>query len=220
VLESAARDAFERRPVVAIKIGGSLLSEPMLIDRLQWLVAQRPHAKIFCVCGGGAAADTVRDWQAMHEIADLAAHRLAVAAMDFNARLLESALPDCRLVASGDELDQAWTDGCCPVISTERFLEVMDIPGVKPLPVGWHVTSDSIAVALAHRLDAAELVLAKSTDLEPQTSLEAARRAGLVDPHFGTSWLPEAVSWTNLREESPAIVSWLSQPAESQTLHR
>ncbi len=71
------------------------------------------------------------------------------------------------------------------------------------LPVGWHVTSDSIAAWLAKRLAATELVLLKSA-LPAADSVEDLSRSGYCDAYFRTALTGVAVvRCVNLRCEPP-----------------
>jgi 5-(aminomethyl)-3-furanmethanol phosphate kinase len=208
VLETVTRIESERWPVVAIKVGGSLLSLPELIERIEWLLDQRPHARPLLICGGGAAADTVRRWQQMHGISDLQAHELALAAMSFNEQLLHSALPHSRLVRDLVELEQAWEHGRWPILQVRAFLHEMQALLVEPLPASWETTSDSIAAWCGELAGATELVLAKSTDLPAHSTLDSARAAGLVDKAFGHHRRPEHLAWVNLRSDWPVLSEW------------
>ena len=71
------------------------------------------------------------------------------------------------------------------------------------LPLGWHVTSDSIAAWLAKRLAATELVLLKSA-LPAADSVEDLSRSGYCDAYFRTALAGVAVvRCVNLRREPP-----------------
>ena len=65
-------------------------------------------------------------------------------------------------------------------------------------------------VAVAARWSADELVLLKSTDLDPDVTLDQAQRDELVDVHFPqiAAQVPR-VSWCNLLDEAPRIQPWL-----------
>jgi aspartokinase-like uncharacterized kinase len=55
----------------------------------------------------------------------------------------------------------------------------------------WEVSSDSLALALARRLNAERLVLVKSCDVAPGDSLDALSAAGIVDARF-PDWARDA----------------------------
>lgn len=208
VVETVARFESEQRPVIAVKIGGSLLSLPDLIERIEWLLEQRPGTRPLLICGGGAAADTVRQWQQMHGISDLQAHELALAAMTFNELLLHSALPESRLVKDLVELEEAWEQHQRPILQAEAFIREMEPLVEEPVPASWDMTSDSIAAWCGELAGAAELILAKSTDLPEHCTLDSARAAGLVDEAFGHHRRPDHYAWVNLRSEQPVLFEW------------
>lgn len=213
VLESVSRQEREKTPVVAIKIGGSLLSFPQLLERIEWLLEQRAGSHVMLICGGGQAADMVRSWQQWHGISDRQAHHLALAGMAFHERLLQSALPNSRLVENLVDLENAWNDGVRPILQAGAFIDEMDLLLDEPLPATWEMTSDSIAAWCGHFAGADELILAKSTDLPGNCSFASAREAGLVDAAFGGQRCPQSVGWVNLRAERPRLVDWQSVPA-------
>jgi 5-(aminomethyl)-3-furanmethanol phosphate kinase len=213
VVETIARFESEQRPVVAVKIGGSLLNLPGLIERIEWLLEQRADARPLLICGGGAAADMVRQWQQMHGLSDLQAHELALAAMAFNELLLQAALPDSRLVADLLELEEAWEQQQRPILQTQAFINEMQPLVEESLPASWEVTGDSIAAWCGELAGASELILAKSTDLPEHGTLDSARAAGLVDEAFGHHRRPEHLAWVNLRSLQPVLSEWASTPA-------
>lgn len=197
-----------RQPIVAIKLGGSLLTLPNLIERLEWLLARREGARAFIICGGGSAADTVRLWQKLHGISDLDAHCLALDAMAFNEQLLRSALPHSDFARSVADLSRSWTVGMRPILRVRGFLTNVAESTGELLPTTWDVSSDSIAGWCGAHIGADELILAKSTDLPEATTFAAARTNGLVDQAFATLDCPDAVTWVNLRAEHPRLIEW------------
>lgn len=209
VLETVTRFESERRPVVAIKIGGSLLDFPDLIGRIEWLLEQRPEARPLLICGGGAAADMVRKWQQLHGLSDLQAHELALAAMAFNEQLLHAALPDSRLVSDLLDLEESWERQQRPILQAQAFVHEMETLMSEPVPASWDMTSDSIAAWCGELAGAGELILAKSADLPKDATRESARDDGLVDEAFGHHRCPEHVSWVNLRAGMPVLAKWV-----------
>lgn len=88
------------------------------------------------------------------------------------------------------------------VFDPEQFLQQVE-PNLPPmaLPIGWQVTSDSIAARIAETLDADELVLMKSTD-PPTSTIEQAAQDGLVDAHFPLAAASvRRLRWVNLRRQ-------------------
>lgn len=165
---------------VVVKIGGSVLRRPDCQSRLAQWADQRERGRRWClVAGGGAHADAIRVRHARHELDEESAHWEAIAAMDANARRIAGWLRWPLL----ETLDQACLQS--GVLLCLALLRGGD-PGLtrEPLPVGWHVTSDSIAARVASVLDA-ELVLVKATPPPADPGdLVALACSGYVDPYF------------------------------------
>jgi aspartokinase-like uncharacterized kinase len=173
--------------VCVVKLGGSVFALPDVAATLEaWLQRQPKHHHVI-VTGGGALADQVRQLDRQGGASAETAHWMAVRAMSVLAWALSqmnnrwSYLDDwfhlqrC-LAARG----QAQTI----VFDPARFLREHEpmLAGVR-LPIGWQVTSDSIAARVADLLAADELVLLKR-QLPPADNLQHASRTGYVDAFF------------------------------------
>lgn len=161
-----------------IKFGGSLLRRGGWPAALRALVGQ-VVAPTTIVVGGGGLVDGLRAIDAAHPLPAALAHRLAIDAMGLTARLVAD--------ATGFSLTAEPAAGAAVV--------VLDAPSwlavgtrLADLPVGWHVTSDSIAAAVAAAYGAA-LWLAKS-EPPPAGDLECLARAGWVDDYFPLAAAP------------------------------
>ncbi|MEX0718249.1 MAG: hypothetical protein WD066_16770 [Planctomycetaceae bacterium] len=193
--------------IVAFKIGGSLLSLPDLAARLRRLLALRPESRPLLIVGGGPVADVVREWDRWHELGDELAHRLALRALDLCESLLLELLPEARLVPDRFAAQIVWRQGGLPVVHSRGVLE--EEPEAWELPHSWRATSDSIAAWIAACWHVDELVLAKSLELPPRTTLDQAARAGLVDAYFPQlAHRVRKLSWCDLRTEPPTIRPW------------
>jgi aspartokinase-like uncharacterized kinase len=193
------------------KVGGSLFDLPDLAARLRSLLAQQAENRVLLVPGGGATADSVRQWQQLHGLDDEAAHWLALRAMEFNAHLLAAAVPGAEVVDSIVEALRCWQRRAFPVLSVKTF--VMEMERVWPdvvLPHDWTVTSDSLAAWITSRWAANELVLVKSRPLEPGVDAVGAVERQWVDAYF-PQIAPEAprTCWCDLRADVPVIHDWL-----------
>jgi aspartokinase-like uncharacterized kinase len=170
---------------VVVKLGGSLLmwkALPLRLARfLEW--CREEGAMVILVTGGGAPANFVRDLDIAHKIDDTISHVLAIRSMDLTCHCLASLLPT-ELTAVDDFADfvQIWTAGKTPVLAPHRFVTEVDARLPNSLPASWRVTSDSIAARLAETVRAHDLVLLKSRDVPPGTSIRQAVKYGLVDP--------------------------------------
>jgi aspartokinase-like uncharacterized kinase len=125
--------------------------------------------------------------------------------------LVAERIPECVEVASLDEATRLWSAGAVPLLAdVERLLRQAESTDAAPLPHTWDVTSDSIAAWIAARWSADELVLLKSTGMNPGITPDHARRDGLVDGHFPqvAAKVP-CVRWCNLLEDGPRIATWM-----------
>lgn len=158
-----------------VKLGGSLHDAVALRPRLAEL-ATMPGPPRIVVPGGGPFADTVRETQRHLGFDDLAAHRMAILAMQQYGLALQSLEPRLTLAQVEAELRAAracvWLPWAMAGLDEE----------IEP---SWAVTSDSLAAWLATRLGAEVLILVKSAPLPAgQASAAELVLAGLVDPAF------------------------------------
>ena len=189
-----------------IKVGGSLFEYPYLANALtQWSAQQSPMQNLI-VTGGGVWADEIRTLETSGRLSVEAAHWLAIRAMKLTAWLLCQMLPEATIADQLDQLNNGsplTATGMAPVIfDPEPFLRYVepDLPS-RGLPIGWQVTSDSIAARIAETLDADELVLMKSTD-PPTSTIEQTAQDGLVDAYFPIAAAPvRRIRWVNLRRQ-------------------
>jgi hypothetical protein len=181
------RTASAAAPHEVVKVGGSLLSVPHWPDLVADLVRMRSgRRQVLVVAGGGAIVEGLRtiDAAAPQRAAD--SHFLAIDLLGATARLVARALGLGLVVEPGD--------GPAAVLDAPRWLATADHHGTERrarLPVGWHVTSDSIA-ALVAADTAGDLLLAKRVAPSPsgeEDRLTALARDGWVDDHF-----PEAAA--------------------------
>jgi 5-(aminomethyl)-3-furanmethanol phosphate kinase len=158
-----------------VKLGGSLHDAPALRPRLAELATPPGPARIV-VPGGGPFADAVRALQPALAIDDLAAHRMAILAMQQFGLALQAIEPRLALAETEAELRAAKAAVWLP----------WRLAGLEPaIEASWDVTSDSLACWLAIRLGATDLVLMKSAQVEQVgADVDAWAAAGLVDAAF------------------------------------
>jgi aspartokinase-like uncharacterized kinase len=158
-----------------VKLGGSLHEAPALRPRLAELATIPGPARIV-VPGGGPFADTVRALQPRLGFDELAAHRMAILAMQQFGLALQALEPRLSLAESEAELRAARAAVWLP----------WALAGLEPgIAASWAVTSDSLAAWLAARLGAERLILVKSAPIAPgEATAEALAAAGLVDAAF------------------------------------
>ena len=161
-----------------VKIGGSLNFDPHLP---QWLglLTQLGGGRVVVVCGGGRFAAEVRQHQTHWQFNDLAAHNMALLAMAQTAYFLHALNPALQMVASDVDAQRVLRLGKTALWSPLALLSDQADNGTN-----WSVTSDSIALALAQRLGAEQLLVVKSCAVDPAMSLARLGEAGIVDARF------------------------------------
>lgn len=161
-----------------VKIGGSLNADPSLPAWLD-LLAQCGGGRVTLVCGGGAFADEVRRAQVHWQFGDLSAHNMAVLAMAQTAYLMHGLNPALQLTRSKADIRRVLHKG-----GTALWLPFEMQRDRADANTNWGVTSDSIALDLARRLNAERLVLVKSCQIDPKASLAQLAATGVVDQRF------------------------------------
>ena len=157
-----------------IKLGGSLLEASVLPACLD--AAERLEGRIVIVPGGGVFAEQVRVAQGLWRFDDVAAHRMAILAMQQMALLFNSLRPDFALFDTAAELG-----GLPRIVIWSPQVDELDHAGVD---VGWDVTSDSLAAWLAGQVRADELLLVKSAAVGAGATLAELQAQGIVDAAF------------------------------------
>ena len=185
-------------PQTVVKFGGSLLVRRTWRDELRSLVADCVGPTTI-VIGGGPVVDGLRAIDAASPCPAEVMHRLAIDAMGITARLAAEA---ASLKLAAEPTDAAGA----VVLDPAAWLS--EAGRYDDLPVGWHVTSDSIAAAVATACGAM-LLLAKSVPPpEFAGDMASLAQAGWVDDHFPSAaanlerieWaVPEGISPTNSR---------------------
>ena len=158
-----------------VKLGGSLHDAAALRLRLAEL-ATMPGPPRVVVPGGGPFADAVRELQPRLGLDDLAAHRMAILAMQQFGLALQALEPRLALAETEAELR-----GSRAAVWLPWALAGLD----REIEPSWDVTSDSLAAWLAARLGAELLILVKSAPVAPgEATAGALAERGLVDPAF------------------------------------
>ena len=186
-----------------VKLGGSLSDSTCLVDWLDRIagLADRGEPPVL-VPGGGPFADQVRRAQAHWAFDDHSAHRMALLAMEQTAVMLCALQPRLLEVDSVESLGRAVDRNRVPVWRPSRM--VLADPDVPP---SWDVSSDTLALWLARRLEASGVLLVKSAELPiADVAVASLQRRGLLDAAF-QRYLD--------RLECPV---WLVHKARSQSL--
>lgn len=167
-----------------VKLGGSLGDSPWLAS---WLsVLAQPATRCIVVPGGGRFADAVRRAQVEWDITDEAAHAMALLAMAQYGLALQSRAPGLALARGLEALergDQNVPRLWLPILADQHALDA------DGLPRNWSLSSDSLALWLANRLQADALILVKpldgnsTMDCTPEQIREFSVR-GILDTFF------------------------------------
>jgi hypothetical protein len=176
------RDPTSTSPApLVIKLGGSLLARPHWPTDLINLLAVTPLPAMLVV-GGGTLVDALRRIDATSPRPPEVMHRLAIDALGLTARLVADAI-GLPLVTAPPPAGPRVS-----VLDVPAWLTAAGSPAwIERLPVGWHVTSDSIAAVVAAELGQS-LVLAKSVPPPcPGDNLPALAGAGWIDGYFPTA---------------------------------
>lgn len=139
--------------MLVVKIGGSLYSTVELKKWLDCLKIYSPQQSIIIVPGGGPFADQVRTAQNLHHFNDKQAHHMAILAMAQFALLIKGIEPQCQLFH--------YPNNKKPSSALSVWLPDENLLTINDLAQNWSVTSDSLALWLAQKLQADELILLK-----------------------------------------------------------
>ena len=195
-------------PRRVIKVGGSLLDFPPTRERLRRWLAPPSQTRNILLAGGGQLVNRIRDWHRMGHIGEERAHWMSVECMSLTAHLLQRWL-GAPLILHPDQLDSNPAPNV--VVDVQLWLR-----NEVDMPVGWSLTSDSIAAGLAVQLDASELILLKSRTVFPGTnSVQSLIEDGTVDGQFGRySQKLKSIGLVNFRNAYSDIV-YLPRPGFS-----
>ena len=164
-------------PREVIKLGGSLLAMPNWPTHMAALVQERATQRpVLLVVGGGAIVDGLRTIDAAARQDPRRIHHLAIELMGTTARLVAEAIAVPLVMEPALE--------SAAVLDAARWLACDE--RLARLPVGWNVTSDSIAAHVA-AVTGADLLLAKRVpppDSAGVDRLEALARCGWIDGGF------------------------------------
>lgn len=160
-----------------IKLGGSLLSSGSLKEWLS-IITEFGAGKLVIVPGGGIFAKHVRVAQKKWKFDDKTAHQMALLAMEQYAHLLKSYAPVLNFSDSIEGIEKAVNLNQIPV-----WLPFKMITQCQKLSSNWNLTSDSLALWLASRLNAEHTLLVKSLSASDMNSRQLSE-SGMVDEDF------------------------------------
>lgn len=163
------------RPTRVIKVGGSLLGRPNLLDDLFAWWSTLDLADDWLLVGGGQMIDAVRVWDRLRPTDPTDVHWQCVEMLRHSRQHLIAAM----------HADGRWRDR---MNGTPAEFQVVD-PTVfyhrdagSPLPENWDTTTDAIAMWIGVCLEADEVILLKSCDVPAELSLGDWIDRGIIDP--------------------------------------
>ena len=171
-----------------VKIGGSLETAPGLSSLLTLLV-DYGHSRIIIVSGGGRFADQVRAEQPGAAMDDVTAHRLAIQGMEQYADILCGMNKRLYPVADASEICSTGGESTVPVWLPSKLLDEQ-----PDIPANWQVTSDSLALWFAGKINAEALMLVKSAPNQTNNAQELAA-VGYLDKFF-----PQMIARTRVKK--------------------
>ncbi len=143
-----------------VKVGGSIASFPERLRSLCLKLSEisKKH-RLIVIPGGGEFADVVRNLDKMFSLSCSATHKMAILSMDQYGLMLSDLTPNSVIVCKLQEIKSILDLGRLPVFLPSKLFFDED-----PLENSWNVTSDSIAVYIAHRLNVSRVLLVTDVD--------------------------------------------------------
>lgn len=143
---------------VFIKVGGSLIREPDILNGVIGRVTKLSDKhRIIIMAGGGALADEVRKLDLVFQLPAETSHRMALLTLDQNGLLLSSKIKGSHVTSDIERLKDG-SNGVSVFLPSEFIL------GEESISPSWDFTSDSVAAYTAGCLGLKELVLLKDVD--------------------------------------------------------
>lgn len=169
-----------------VKLGGSLLARPDWPADVAALVAHLEPGALLVV-GGGAVVDGLRTLDTAAPLPSETVHLLAIDSMGITARAVAAVLSLPLSVGPGGSADLGPATArrdidVTTVLDTPRWLR--DGGLIDTLPVGWHVTSDSIAALVATKLHRRLLLVKSVPPPDCAEDLETLAERGWIDGFF------------------------------------
>jgi aspartokinase-like uncharacterized kinase len=178
--------------VIVVKLGGSLYNTPELKLWLQTLADTSISTPIVIVPGGGPFADQVREAQILHHFNDAAAHHMALMAMKQFGLMLIALEAKCQPFNT-----------LKPPQPLSVWLPDDSLLTELVLTQSWDVTSDSLALWLASKLQAEQLFLVKYVDVR-STSIQQLTSHHVIDRRFADLFADYAISTRVIHYQSYA----------------
>ena len=165
--------------MIVIKLGGSLAASGKFKPCLDKIERSYQGRAVVIVPGGGVFANQVRSVQLQWQFDDRTAHLMAILAMQQMALVIKALKPSFTVAASIDEIRIQNNQQSVAIWSPD--VAELDKVGI---PSTWDITSDSLAAWLAKTLDADELILVKSVNIDADFDVLKLAQQQVVDASF------------------------------------
>lgn len=156
-----------------IKLGGSLLNTGQFFDCLKHIA--KTNEQTVVVCGGGLFANQVRKAQKIWHFDDVAAHEMAILAMQQVAIMCQNLCPQFVIASSVSSIQNNHFVIWSPDIT---------VLNAEKISATWNITSDSLAAWLATRTNAEKLVVVKACDVNSDLAVAELMKRFIVDLAF------------------------------------
>lgn len=173
--------------VHVVKVGGSLVTRDDFIPSLRgWVNRQleMTATHLVLLIGGGPLVDALRELDALRPTDQELVHWTAIELMEATGQLVADWSGEWPVECLFEGLRERTSEPGATIFLPQEFLRRQEplLAGL-PLPMGWQVTSDSIAARVAEVLGAERLTLLKS-QLPPAGTWQEWGSVGFVDEHF------------------------------------
>ena len=184
-----------------VKVGGSLALHP---KKLRALCAKLNEVsnkhKLIVVPGGGEFADIVRRLDERFSLSSHVSHRMAILGMDQYGLLLSDLMPNSVTVRDFEEIKYFIDSDRLPVFLPSNLMLSED-----QLENSWNVTSDSIALYTAGRLQALKVLLVTDVDGVYKVDPKKDSDAKLIN-NLSVSELLAMNKWTSVDAFLPKLL--------------
>ena len=180
---------------LVIKLGGSVLySDPNWMEKLKRTIELNRGKFISIIVGGGEIVEGVRSLHKLYpQLNHAALHWNCVSLLDATYEIaaqllpLDGGIPDSNALDLWNQISHQpppTADQQVMWVKVSAFYSMkllIDIPMDWHPALDWNTTTDALAVLLALRWNASEVLLLKSCDISPHWSLQEAAQLGIVD---------------------------------------
>jgi len=173
---------------VVIKLGGSVLySDPCWLEKLKLTISLHQGKAISIIVGGGEIIEGVRTLHKIYpQLTQAKLHWNCVTLLDATCEIASQLLPLEGVIEDPNSFER-WHRSSIPRAKWVKVTSFYSPDTLRHIPTEWHpaldwsTTTDALAILIALRWNASEVLLLKSCDISSQWTLEEAAEMGIVD---------------------------------------